>query len=395
MSFVSTKLSKKVFVKEETTNNEFENPTSTDALEVLTDFAGLETSREQIEDMFEIGSRLSKTNELTTKAVTATFPVRLAGGAALGDTPNVDLFLRSFGYKNRGLGADVTTGEDHTTSVINIEDADIASFQVGDIVFFKSGTASDKIVHKSPIASKISTPGNASITLLIPFATAPDDNIVISKSKVYVLDEDTAQDTSFTALQQIQGGVEYRAWGGRVESFTVEGFEAGQKPFWSFVCQFINYADILGSPRSATYNTINNAWIRSSCVYVDADKVAVTSLGHSQSQALAAVKSTCHVNNTESLMPSGTYKATTSFNPRKTQGEIGFTLNNEVFSLFFETGTPIDEEATEKEKNVCFYIPKNKALTKTASDQDGYMVDAVEAEAQFSANSDSPVIAFC
>jgi hypothetical protein len=395
MSFVVTKLSKKVFLKEETTANQFENPSSSNAIEVLADFNGLERARENIEDMFETGSRISKTNELSTKSVNASFPVRLSAGANLGDAPVYELLLKGFGYKNRGLTADVTTAEDHTTSIIKIEDADISKFKKNDIVFFKSGSVADKIVHQSPIKAVVTTSGNASIELVVPFAVAPDDNIVISKSKVYALDVDTAQDTTFTAVQQVQGDVEYRAWGGKTASFSLEAFEAGQKPSLNFACQFINYADILGSTRSAVYNTINNAWVRSSCVYVNADKVKVTSLAHSQEQTLTPVNTTCHNNNTESLLPTGEYTVTSSFSPRKEQGEVGLVLDNSEFSLFWHTGTPIDEDATESEKNIAFFVPRNKAVTSTLSDQEGYMVDAVEAMMQGDSMEDSPIIAFC
>ena len=122
-------------VKEEVTEGTFVPVAAdTDFIQPLEDGFDMTPAKELVERTILTSSIGNPTPRVGTKSVAATLPVELRASGIEGGTPDFDLFLKGALGDVRTIAAQVTTKvAGNTSSVLQIEDADIGDFTVGDI----------------------------------------------------------------------------------------------------------------------------------------------------------------------------------------------------------------------------------------------------------------------
>jgi hypothetical protein len=117
------------------------------------------------------------------KSVAVTLPVEFRASGTEGTAPDFDILLKGAMGDSRSIASNITTkNSGNTGSVLQIEDGDIASLSVGDIIVVKE-TAGH---HPCAITAKTTGTGTATITILPAKASGSFSNsVVLSKSKTY------------------------------------------------------------------------------------------------------------------------------------------------------------------------------------------------------------------
>lgn len=131
--------------------------------------------------------------------VTGAIPMEFKAGSVFGSEPRGGLLYESLMGGKRSAASTTVTGAGNTASVLKISDSAIAKFNIGDCILVKKAGA----FEVRPIASKVSTPGSATITLAIPLTSAPPDGVVIEKFTTY---HHASTSPSFSASYYAGGG---------------------------------------------------------------------------------------------------------------------------------------------------------------------------------------------
>src|ERR1044072_1711741 len=135
--------------------------------------------------------------------VSGTIPVEARASSTAGAAPEIDALVKCALGDKRSIATTTTTkNSGNTGSVLQIQDADISKFNVGVIVMVKESGA----YHVSPISSKTTGTGTASITLLVAKPSGSFSNsVVIEKATTYIVaDEDHP---ALSISKYVEGGV--------------------------------------------------------------------------------------------------------------------------------------------------------------------------------------------
>lgn len=386
MSDTVLKIGSKVAIKKETTQGEYAAPSASDLIEVLDDGLTIEKSRDKKERVTLTGNRAQKNFRLGNKNVTAAIPVECKAGSAEGDLPEYSPLFEAFGFDvTGGLSASVISETGHTTTVINIDAGDISNFKVNDIVMIKE--AGD--FHISPI----SVVGTTSITLKIPMASAPADNVVIAKSKVLKLSKAVDETLSITHIMDGEQ-TEERVIGSRTESIELSNFTMGEIPSWAFSLVGLNYQDSVNTTSlTPSFDTSEPPLIVGSCIYKDATRQFASEFTLSLAQTVAFLTSTCASNGKYASRGAGKFEISGTINPYKDDDSINFSLDESEFSIFVHASNPTSTEG-EKKQAIAIFLPKVKATTVATVDREGVLADQVTFEAIADSDEDLIRIAF-
>ena len=381
MAYVTLK-SAVVYVTEEVSEGTAVDPTlGTQAVGVLSDGFELNGEKELVERnnlTSSIGRTVPRTG-IKTSAVT--LGVEAAANATEGSAPDYDLLMFGALGARRQNTTDVTSGTTHTTSVINIGDADISKFAVGDIVLVKEAGA----FHMSPISAVDATPGSANITLLVAAASSFSDAVVVSKFTTYY--GANSGHKNLTVTNFMEDAIKIQSAGCKVGSLSLEGFETGQLPSFSFALTGQSYSESLAaSGLTASFTNSAPPVVLNACVYLDGSLIAVNDVGLSVENTLGRITSTCSANGI--IGQRVTERAISgSFTPYMDTTDVSlytkFDQNTE-FSLFLRAWNPT---ATAGEFQQCWgiFVPKCIITSQPKADQDGVMQYNIE----FQAGTDS------
>lgn len=379
MAFI-TKEFTKFAVKEESTEGQYAAPTNSDFLEITEDGVTMEKTRDSLERNLMTGDRVTKKLRLSNKNVTVSFASELTASKVAGAAPAYSEVLESFGFKAKGSAFGTATDVGSTTTVIELEDA--SGISIGDIV--KVGA------HVSPVIGKT----GSAITLLIPMPEAPLDGEVVFRSGAqYKLDK--TMNKTLSATRIFEGDqVEERAVGLRTQTITLENFSVGQIPTLNFSLMGLNFTDIL-SPSSfvPNYSNAEPSYVHGACMWKNSTEISVSEIGLSMEQTVSQIKTTCAENGAIASRGTGKYNINCTFNPYKDQADLGFTLDDVSYSLFFSIKNPgVSEDETQND--IAFYLPKAKSTTVSLADVEGVHTDSVSAMSVPDNESESIVIAF-
>jgi hypothetical protein len=353
---------------------------SSSFVQTLTDGAELNPSKELLERNINTSS-IGKTSPRTGMfQVQGTLPVEARASSTAGGAPEYDALMRSaFGSRRQIAATTTTKASGNTATVLQIEDADIADFTVGDIIMVKQTGA----YHVSPIVSKTSGAGTATITLLVPHPSGDHtDSVVIEKSTTYVLAD--SDHPSLSISKYIEGAVLEQATGCKVSAVSLENFATGQIPSMSFSFEGLDFdASVTAIPYTPSYSSALPPIVLDARAYMDAASIDINELTFSMENALAFKTS---VNAENGRISSRATERTISgtFNPFKEDDDVAdFTKykENTAFSLFAYAKVPTSTDG-EFNQVVAVYMP-NCIITEFAeSDQDGLLQNAIS----FSAN---------
>lgn len=360
-------------VEEEVTEGTYVAPSAaTSYVQTLTDGAEIVPAKELLErDVFNgtIGKITPRTG---TKSVSGALPVEMRAGENEGDIPEWDLLMRSaFGLREVIESSTTKTG--HTTSIIQIEDADISKYKVNDMVMVKEAGA----YHVSPISAVDSTPGAANITLAIPMDSAPADNVELAKGVMYRVAN--SGHPALSVSKYVEDAVLEAAVGAKVTSLSLDNFTTGQLASFNFGFEGLTYdRSLTPSPFTPNYQDSLPPIILEACVYQDAAQIQVNELTWSLENSLGFITSTCSPNGRISSRVTER-NITGTFNPYKQDNDLGqydkFDQNTE-YALFASAFIPT-AVAGEKSQVVAFHLPACTSTELGEADQDEVLQDTV------------------
>ena len=279
-------------IEVESTEGTYVAPTAaTSYLTPLSDGFDLTPAREVIDRGLLNASPGKETPRLGIRSVTATLPVEFrASGVEGGDVDHGLLLRGALGATRSATSSTSKTG--NTATVIQIQDADISKYAVGDVVVIEESGA-----HEArPISAVDTSIGTANITLAFALANgAPADNVVVSAFRTYY----TAA-TGHPALSlSYYWGNEIReaGIGTKVTSMSLENYSTGQVASLNFGLEGLNYSEINGvAPHTPTYDTGLPPIILSACVFRNGTSLDLNAFGLSLTNTLGFLTSTCSEN---------------------------------------------------------------------------------------------------
>jgi hypothetical protein len=366
----SIKQNTKIAVVEETTEGTYAAPASgDDFITLLEDGSEVNGSKEALERSI-LGTGLTKPQPRTAnRSVSGTLACEFKAGSNDGDSPEYAPLLKSALGGERQITTESTSGTGHTTTVINIEDADISKYNIGDIIVVKEAGA----FHISPITDVDSTIGAANITLLSAGSSAFSDNVVISKVTTYNT-TDNGHPT-FSVTKYIEDAVETQGTGCRVTSLSLENFTANQLASWSFGFEGLDFATSLNAiPFTPSFDSSLPPIIVEACVFKNGVKIPVSELTLSLENTVATITSTCAKSGKiSSRISERTVTGTITPYVQNDNIDIQTEFDNDsLYSIFFYAYNPT---ATDGEFNqvIAGYLPNCNTTELTEGDLDGVL----------------------
>ena len=315
------------------------------------------------------------------KGVSCALPVELRGSGTEGGSPEAHSLLKSALGATRSIASAVTTKSSGSTSTeLQIEDADISDFAVGDIVLVKEAGA----FEMRPVTAVDSTGGAANITLGFALDDgAPSGSVVVSPVTMYY----TAQSGHVPLSLSYYLGNQMRAAaiGCKIATMALENFSAGQLPSLNFSLEGLNHTYVDGAaPHTPAYDSMTPPVVLSACIFKDGVKINVNNLSLSLSNTISFQPTTCSANgNTKSVITQR--EITGSFDPytddTSTDNFDDWSAGTE-FSMFVYAFNP---SATAGEialgSAVGIWLPQCVKTDYQPSNSDGVFVDQVSFQA--------------
>lgn len=363
-----------VYLKEEATEGVYIAPVSGDAVEVLEDGVGFEFTRDEIERNLTSDSIEINASRLGIKQVSGTIPTEFKAGSAEGDAPRENVLYKSLLGGRRQITTTTTTKTGNTSTVLQIEDADISKFNVNDIIMVKHAGR----YEARPIASKTTGTGTATITLAIPLTGAPADNVVISKSTIYY---HASNAPTFSTTHFIGGVIKEEVSGCRSVSAELQSWEGGSVSSFNFNVEALDLDQSEDTPAGIEADFSTSALppvLLGACVWINGVKVSYNSLGLTLENTKAEILSAC----------SSSGKVGSRFTRFVASGEIApymdddnvdrFTAfnNGDSISVFGYASNPTGV-AGEIEEVVAFWLPQAKITAMPNGDEDGIMTNQI------------------
>lgn len=349
-------------------------------VQVLTDGSEVKGSKELL-DRNIFTSSIGKTSPRVGQTdAGATLATEARASSTEGSAPEINpLMMSAMGNKRTISTTTTTKASGNTATVLQIEDADISKFTVGDIVMTKGSGA----FHVSPIASKTSGAGTATITLLAPHPSGDHaDSVVVSKSTTYIPAD--SGHASLTISKYIEGTVLEQVRGAKVTSLSLENFSTGQLPSLKFELGALGLSKSVSAiPYTPSYDSSLPPIVLDARLYMDATAIDVNEISFQLDNALGFETSIAATNGrVASRATERSIKG--SFNPYKQDNSVANWTKfeaNTAFSLFAYAKVPT---ATPGEfgQVVAVYMP-NCIITEVAeADADGLLQENIS----FSAN---------
>ena len=345
----------------------------------------------------EILTRNNRTGTVETVAgrvgiqsASGTIPVEFKAGSTAGDAAETDLLWRSLLGGRRQITSQVTSkASGHTTTVIQIEDADIGDFTKNDIILVRE--AGD--FHVSPITAVDPTGGAANITLLVAAGSAFSGSVVIEKSTIYYPDSANAPTLSIT--NYLGGEIREKITGARAASAEFNNFTVGQLSDIAFGVEALELDREVGTPVvTPSFDTSVPPVILEACIYQDGNIIDLNSFGLSITNTIGFITSTCEPNGRKSSRITALETGGT-LNPYMEDDDVDrFDLFNQntAFSLF---GFAKNNTSTAGEFNevVAFYMPNCRISELATAVEDDILQDSLTYTAHKTDGNDQVFIA--
>lgn len=315
------------------------------------------------------------TPKMGIKSVSAVVPVECRASGTAGEAPDHHSLLKSAFGAVRTISAQVTTKDaSHTSTVLQIEDADIGDFSVGDVIMVLESGAHEL----RPISAVDSTGGSANITLAFALSNgAPANEVVIEKVQMYYTANSGHVPLSIS--QYLGNELRAAALGCKVTSLSLDNFTAGQIPSWNFQLEGIGYTYTdNAAPHTPSFDSATPPVVLSACVWRDGVDTKVQNFTLSMSNTFNFLTSTCSADGREKSVITGR-EITGSFDPYTDDTSVDhFTDWNAgtEFSIFLNAYIP---SGTSGEitggSAVGLWIPKAITTEFAPQDSDGVFVD--------------------
>lgn len=390
MSLIQKK-SSAIGVEIEVTEGTYVAPASaTKFVQTLADGFEMNPSKELLErNIFtsSIGKTSPRTGAFTVEVV---LPVEARASETSGAAPEYDALMRSaLGSRHQITTTTTTKSSGNTGSELQIENADITKFQVGDIILIKQSGA----YHVSPITEVDDTEDACNITLLVPKPSGSFANsVVIEKSTTYTLAE--TGHSSLSISHYLAGTIRKYAVGCKVKSLALEGFETQKLPSFKFGLEGLNFNKSVSSiPFTPEYDEALPPIVLEANAYQDGVALEINSLSFSLENTLGFKTATSASNGRiASLVTSRSITGT--MDPYQADDSVAnFTkyVANTPFSLFAYAKVPTGVSG-QFGQIVAVYMPNCVITDLSEQDQDGLMQDSISFSADRGASGTTPEI---
>lgn len=377
-----TKNTSIIGVEVESTEGTYAAPAAaTSYVQPLEDGFDLTPAREKIDRAILTSSIGRATPRLGIKSVQASLPVEFRASGTEGADVDFTALLKGALGATRSITTTTTTkASGNTATLLQIEDADIGKFAVGDIIVTKVTGAH----HVCAVTAVASGAGVAALTVT-PAHPSGDhtDSVVISKSTMYY-----TANTAHPALSLSYywaNEVLQKATGCKVASMSIDNFATGQVASFNFGLEGLGYDESnTAAPHTPSYDSGIPPVILGATVYRDGTAIDINQFSLSLSNSLSFLTATANENG-RSASRVTTREITGSINPYKddtaTTNHDAFDAGTE-FSLFIKAFNPSSTAGEVTMGSVIgIYLPKCIAVETKVADQDGILTDEISFQA--------------
>ncbi len=361
-------------IETESTEGTYVAPSGATVYLQVLDGIDITPSRELIDRQLIDDSIGKEAPRMGTKSVTATIPVEFRAHGTAGSAPDFDLLLKGALGTVRNSATATAKNTSHSSTVIQIEDADIAKYAVGDCVLVKESGEYDI----RPISAVATGVGTASITF--PFALAggaPANTVAIEAFRTYYPANTGHPSLSVSAYWG--NTIRQALLGGKVNSMSLENFTAGQVASLNFGLEGINFTQIDGAaPHTPSYDAGLPPIILQACVYRNGTTMELPSFSLQLTNELGFMTSTCSANGRTSGRVVSR-EITGTINPYTDDTAVtrfDDWVAGTTFSLFAYAYNPT-ATAGQFEDAVAIWMPNCIATEFKIADQDGVLVDEI------------------
>ena len=368
----------KIGVEIEDTEGTYKAPQAdTSYVQPLDGFSVTPSKEEKERNILTAGFSAAR-SRVGQKSVSASISTEMRGSGIEGGENDFHPLLKAALGGERSISARVTTKTGHTVSRLEIEDADIGSFTVGDIILVLEGGAH----FISPVVAKDETPGAAYIDLLRSAASAFSDNVEVAKVKMYYTSNEQADFPTLSMSFYHGDEINERAVGLRPASMALASFSTGELAQYDFSMEGIGFDEVDESaPHDPQFDDATPPLILGACVYKDGAELKLNDFSFSIENTIGFITSTCSEDGRISSRFSGKRAVTGSINPYKDDADISnfeSFRDNTAFSLFAFAANP---SATDGEYELgsiqAFYMPACIITSKVVADAEGVLIEDI------------------
>lgn len=350
---------------------------ATSYLQPLADGFEMAPAREKIDRAIITNSIGKATPRLGMRSVSASLPCELRASGTEGADVDFGLLLKGALGATRSIATNTTTkASGNTGTLLQIEDADISKFAVGDIILVKQTGA-----HHVCAVTAVATGAGVAALTVTPAHPSGDftDSVVISKSTMYY-----TANTGHPALSLSYywaNEITQKAIGCKVTSMSVDNFATGQVASFNFGLEGLSYDEANGAaPHTPSYDSGIPPIILGAYVYKDGTAISINQFGLSLANTLAFITATSNASGKASSRVVSR-EVTGTINPYKDDTSVAFFSAFDAgteFSLFIMAANP---SATAGEYTmgsvVGIYLPKVLATECKVGDQEGLLTDEI------------------
>ena len=370
---------------EESTPGTIESITANDFIGLTEDGATMNSPREKAVTNPLSGDRLRQESRKLTQNGDGQVTTYLRAGENAGDEPEIDLFLRSFGFSKEQVATKTTTTTGHSGTTLNITAGDEAKYKVGQHILIDDR-------HVTQIAALAS----GVITLEVAPSTDFADSVEIEKLCAYRCDD--GSDVFFTAYKLFNQTVQQHIPYCKPKAIEFTDINTNAVPKCSVSFDGIDFVEQdLGSSLGLTPNFIDTEkpFGLGACLYKDGVAVDASEFNIKFEQGVAKKKVLCNENGNASTRATGKIQITGGFTTYKKDDEAGDLPSDSTYSLSIALYVPSTTEG-DKEHLVCFHIPRIKIdEVNSNSDVDGLVISEHTFMAEPTSDSSTyPVITF-
>lgn len=322
------------------------------------------------------------------KSATGSLPLELKASGTEGAVPECGLLMESLLGSVHTISTTTTTeSSGNTGSVLQIEDADISKFQVGDFIIVKQSAGH----HPCFVTAVDTSSGTANVTISPAKASGSFSNsVVISKSKTYYPADSGHKSLSVSVYWADQ--IREAILGAKVTEMSIEGFTTGALASINFALQGLDYTRIDGASSGASYTSGLPPIILGACVAQDGTALVVNNFSLAVSNEVVQKRNLCDAEGVVSQIVSRR-TVTGSFDPYTDDTSVAqFTKfnANTSYSLIVFAYTPSSTAGEiEMGSAVGIYLPNCITTAVPIGDADTLLIDQIEFQATTGDNGDT------
>lgn len=373
-----TKNTSVIGIQQESTEGTYAAPAAaTDFIAPLESGFELTPGKELVERKLITSTIGEITPRVGLQSVGVTLPVELRASGTEGGKTDFDLLLKGALGNSRQITSNVTTkSSGNTGTVLQIEDADISKFSVGDFIIVKESGA----YAPNFITAKTSGTGTATITVAPGRASGNyPDSVVLSKSTTYY----PANTGHIPLSMSFYWGNEIveKAIGCKVTQMSVDNFQTGQLANFAFSLQGLSFDQANESAAfTPSFDDALPPLILRACIYQDGTAIDVNKFGLQLTNELKFITTTCSSSGKVSSRVTSR-RIAGSVNPYKDDTSVAqftkFSANTAYSLIVFAYNPSAVSGEISLGSAVGIYLPNCITTELKVGDQEGILTDEI------------------